>query len=83
MKINREIVESYLGQKVEVKLFDGEIVIGELHKTGEESYKNNPNLYIPKNRYFVENKLLKDAYGYYHSCLFRSSHIRKIKKVIY
>lgn len=49
MKINREIVESYLGKKVEVKLFDGEVIVGELHKTGEEAYKNNPNLYIPKN----------------------------------
>lgn len=83
MKINREIVESYLGQKVEVKLFNGDIFIGELHKTGEEVYKNNPNLYIPRKYYFVENKLLKDNFGYSHSCLFRSSHIRKISKVIY
>lgn len=83
MKINREIVESYLGQKVEIKLFDGEVIVGELHKTGEEAYKNNPNLYIPKKYYFVENKLLKDNFGYWHSCIFRSSHIRKIQKVIY
>lgn len=78
MKINRQIAESYLGQKVEVKLFNGEIVVGELHKTREEQYKNNPNLYIPKNYYFVEY-----PFSFDHSFLFRSSHIRKIQKVIY
>lgn len=76
MKINREIVEKYLGKKVEIKLFDGEIVVGELHKTGEERYKGNDRLYIPRKYYFVE------LYGKY-SCLFRSSHIRRIKEVIY
>lgn len=76
--MNRAFIETFLGQKVEIKLFDGEIVVGKLHKTREEKYKNNPNLYIPKNYYFVE-------YPYFnnHSCLFRSSHIKKIQKVIY
>ena len=76
MKINREVVESYLGKKVEIKLFDGEIVVGKLHKTGEEKYKDNNNLYFPKKYYFVE------FYGE-TSCLFRSSHIRRIKEVFY
>lgn len=78
MKINREIVESYLGQKVEIKLPYGDVVIGVMHKTGEELYKNNPNLYMPKNYYFVEFPYIKE-----HSWLFRSSHIRSIKKIIY
>ena len=38
MRINREVVESYLGEKVEIKLFDGEKIVGKLHKTGEEQY---------------------------------------------
>lgn len=76
MKINREVVESYLGEKVEIKLFDGEIVVGKLHKTGEEQYKGSNNLYLPKKYYFVE------FYGK-TSCLFRLSHIRRIKKVVY
>lgn len=66
MKINREIVESYLGQKVEVKLFDDTTIIGYLFadSTGM-SQKNkwyhtvNPNSNI----------------------MFRVSHIRSIKKV--
>lgn len=81
MKINRKIVESYLGQKVEVKLFYGDIVIGYLHKTREEAYKNNPNLSVPKNYYFLEY----DNYDNYgnkdHSSLFRVSHIRSIRKI--
>ncbi len=76
MKINREIVEQFLGKKVEIKLFDGEIIVGELHKTGEEKYKGNNNLYLPRKYYFVE------VYGE-TSCLFRSSHIRRIKEIIY
>ena len=76
MRINREVVESYLGEKVEIKLFDGEKIVGKLHKTGEEQYKHNNNLYFPKKYYFVE------VYGK-TSCLFRSSHIRRIKKVVY
>ena len=83
MKINRSIVESYLGQKVEITLFNGMTFVGELHKTGEESYKNNPNLYNPRNYYFLENKLLQNAFGYWTSGIFRSSHIKKIQKVIY
>lgn len=76
MKINREIVEQFLGKKVEIKLFDGEIIVGELHKTGEEKYKGNNKLYLRRKYYFVE------VYGE-TSCLFRSSHIRRIREVIY
>lgn len=76
MKINRKIVESYLNKKVEIKLFDDEIIIGELHKTGEEIYKDNPNLYILRNYYFVKFTHIND-----HSCIFRSSHIKSIKEV--
>ena len=80
MKINRQVVDSYLGKKVEVKLFYGGIVIGYLNKTGEEKYKNNPNLYFPKNYYFLEYDNY-DNFGKDHSLLFRSSHIRNIKEV--
>ena len=81
MTINRKIVNSYLGKKVEVKLFDGDVVIGHLNKTGEEKYKNNPNLYIPKNYYFLEYDNY-DSFGNKDlSPLFRSSHIRSIKEV--
>ena len=79
MKINREIVESFLGKKVEVKLLYEDVVVGILHKTGEEEFKNNPNLYIPKNYYFVIYPFsLRE-----NSFLFRSSQIRKIQEVIY
>lgn len=76
MKINREKVEKYLGKKVEITLLDNKIVIGELHKTGEEKYKWNNNLYFPRNYYFVE---INSNYSY----IFRVSHIKKIKNVIY
>lgn len=81
MKINRQIVESYLGKKVEIKLFDGDIVIGYLHKTGEERYKGNNNLFLPKNYYLLEYDSYDNFEYKVHSSLFRSSHIKSIKEI--
>lgn len=81
MKINRQVLYSYLGKKVEVKLFYGDIVIGYLNKTGEEKYKNNPNLYFPKNYYFLEYDNYDNFGNKDHSSLFRSSHVKNIKEV--
>lgn len=63
-------LEKYLGCNVEIILFDGDTIKGELHKTREEIFKNDPNLYIPNNYYF----LIKP-----YSYLFRSSHVKQIK----
>lgn len=67
--MKREELEKCLGQKVKITLFDGEVCEGELHKTGEAQFKDNPNLYIPEKRYFCINP---------QSCLFRSSHVIKV-----
>ena len=69
--MKREELEKYLGKRVKITLFDGEMFEGELHKTGEERFKDDPNLYIPQKRYFCINP---------QSCLFRSSHVTKIKQ---
>lgn len=68
--MKREDLEKYIGEKVTITLFDRETVTGELHKTGEERFKNNANLYIPRNYYFVIHP---------QSCLFRCSHVKKIQ----
>lgn len=73
MKINKQIVESYLGKRVKIKLFNGVICEGELHKTGEEKFKGDPNLYIPRNYYFTFNP--------HNNWVFRSSHIRSVEGV--
>lgn len=78
MRVNKKTLENYIGKKVEIKTFDGEIIVGVLHKTGEEKYKGNNALYIPRNYYFVEYPFSNN-----HSCLFRSSHVTKIQEVIY
>ena len=69
--MKRSELEKYLGKKVTVKLFDNEEMTGELHKTGEERFKYDPNLYIPKNYYF----LLPIG-----KCLFRCSHVKALKE---
>ncbi len=73
--MTREQLEKDLGKEVELRLFDGTIITGVLRKTGESDFKNDPNLYIPKNYYFVTEKGANVS----KSCLFRVSHIRKCK----
>lgn len=73
--MTRAELEKYLGKNVEITLFDGDVAVGQLHKTGESLFKNDPNLYIPKNRYFCSF----DAGCY--SCVFRVSHIKSLKEL--
>lgn len=70
--MKREELEKYIGKRVLITLFDKEIIEGELHKTREEQFRNDPSIYLPDNRYFLINP---------QSCLFRCSHIIKIKEV--
>lgn len=72
--MNREQLEKYLKKKVKIKLFDGEEIEGYLRKSGEDDFKNNPNLFIPKNYYFIVDDNLNCI-----SCLFKVSHIKKIE----
>ncbi len=73
--MNRKQLESNLGKNVKIRLFDGETIKGHLRKTGEEEYRNNPNLYIPKNLYFLTDGISNEC----RTCLFRVSHIRSLK----
>lgn len=68
--MKREKLEKFLSKQVKVVLFDGDTYEGELHKTGEQAYKHNPNLYIPRNYYFVEPQ---ERYT-----VFKCSHVVKI-----
>ncbi len=69
-------LEKYIGKNVSVKLFDGYVYNGELHKTGEEEFKDDPNFSIPKNYYFLTTKGKPKRCI---SCLFRCSHINHIE----
>ncbi len=62
------------GETIKVRLFDGAEYEGYLRKSGDERYRNDPNLYLPKNYYF-----LTDDYGVCKTCLFRVSHIQNYK----
>ncbi len=70
--MKREELEKYIGKKVQIIFFDKEIIEGELHKTREERFIDDPNLYLPDKYYFLINP---------QSCLFRCSHVIKIKEV--
>lgn len=69
--MKRSDLEMYLGKNVKITLFDDTIVKGELHKTGEEMFKNEPYLYLPHNFYFTINP----------SCYlaFRCSHVKNLE----
>lgn len=73
--MNRKQLESNIGKNVKIRLFDGEIIEGYLRKTGEEDFKGNPNLYIPKNLYFLTDSISNEC----RTCLFKVSHIRSLK----
>ena len=72
--MTRSELEKYLGKSVCVKLFDGDMYNGILHKTGEEMYADNPNLYIPRNWYFIA-----DSNNELVSCIFRTTHVISLK----
>lgn len=76
--MKRSDLEQYLGKFVEIKIFDGDVFKGFLHKTGEEQFKNNPNLYLCKNFYFVTGKSESTVCI---SCVFRTSHVKSIKEI--
>jgi hypothetical protein len=50
--MTRYELERHLGKYVEIVLFDGTVIEGILHKTGEKAFENDANLSIPKLRYF-------------------------------
>jgi len=73
--MTREQLERDLGREVALRLCDGTEITGVLRKTGESDFKNDPNLYLPKNYYFVTEKGTNVS----KSCLFRVSHIQNYK----
>lgn len=72
--MTRKELEKNLGRKVRIRLFGGDKIEGILHKTEEERYKNNPNLYLRPRYYF-----LADEAGNCITCLFRVSHIQNCR----
>ncbi len=75
--MTRTELEKYLGKNVKITLFDGDIIKGVLHKTGEEKFKDEPNLYIPRNYYFCTARGLQKPIA---CLLFRVSHIKSLKE---
>lgn len=74
MKINREIVESYLGKEVTITFNDNIVKSGILHR--EEDFPNDPN------KLRDGGYLLKPCFTYpYYNFHFRKSHIKKIEEL--
>ena len=69
--MRRDKLEQHLGKIVKITLFDDTVIEGELHKTGEKMFKNDPNLYYPHNYYFLINRGT--------SVLFRCSHVKRLE----
>lgn len=67
--MKRVLLDTYLGKKVKIVLFDDTVCEGELHKTGEEHFINDLNLLLPR-YYFCINP---------QSVLFKCSHVRKLE----
>lgn len=67
--MTRVELDKLIGKKVTITLFNNDVIRGELHKSGEDMFIHDVNLYLPQNFYFCINP---------QSCLFRCSHIRRI-----
>lgn len=68
--MKRSELEKYLGKTVTITLFDNDVITGVLHKTGEEQFKYDKSLNIPKNCYFLLPQ----------SVIFKCSHVKKLKE---
>ena len=74
--MKRSELEKCLGKQVNITLFNGHVLSGELHKTGQEECKHDANLYYPKNYYYVGDPQHSAAIR----LIFRCSHIKKLKE---
>lgn len=67
------------GERVQIELFNGRVLTGFLEKTGDERFKNNPDLYLRKGYYcLIETLESQDNVDFF---IFRFSHVQKIKFV--
>lgn len=73
--MRKQEVDACLGRRVNVRLFDGSEYEGTLHATGEEQFKGNPNLYLPKRYYFLSEGMACI------SAIFCCSHVKKMEVV--
>lgn len=78
--MRRVDLEAFLGQKVELTLvqeINPEPKTGYLWKTGMGRFENNPNLYLPRNYYFLTataDDMIPEG------SLFRCSHVRSCNR---
>ena len=73
--MKRKRLETYLGKRIMIILFNEDIFTGYLKKTGSPELKNDPNLYLPKNYYFfTATKESKTCISH----LFRCSHVKTV-----
>lgn len=68
--------EKHLGKNVIITLFDNDVIEGVLHKTEEKIFDNEPNFHFSPNRYVLLNNETGKS-----SCLFRSSHVKKLTEI--
>ncbi len=76
--MDKNKIDKYLGKTVEVTIIDGSTLQGELHKTGEEIFKNEPNLYTPRNYYVLVNPQTLQANKH---TIFKCSHVQKLREM--
>lgn len=71
-RLTKKQFEEYLGKKVKITLFDMDVIAGELHKCGEEIFRDDDNFRYNDGYYFLINP---------QSVLFISSHVKKVEVI--
>lgn len=76
--MTRAELEKYLDHRVKITVYDLKEYEGILKKSQSEEFKNDLNLFLPYNYYFVVEKCR--GYGYItESPLFKCSHIKRLE----
>lgn len=68
--------EKHLGKNVIITLFDNDVIEGILHKTEEKIFDNEPNIHLKPKCYVLLNQNTGE-----NSCIFRSSHVKKLTEI--
>lgn len=74
--MRRKDLEKHLNEMMTVDIGAGRTFTGCLRKCGDTRFKKDPNLYIPRNFYFLSsNEKSFDCVSW----IFRCSHVKKIE----
>lgn len=66
INMKKVLLDTYLGKKVKIVLFDDTVCEGELHKVGDYFFMNDPSLYISPRYFCINSSPQSEYFKYFH-----------------